>query len=93
MFNGHNEATIAHECLHAQKLPHTFACAEKFTYQARETENIMDYSHHTIDNVAYYNLTDTQKIDPVEIAKIQRTPKDRYLLWYWQWKKANTNIK
>lgn len=50
-FKGHNESTIAHEIMHAMNLPHTFASVDKgtllakFTYQAGQTNNIMDYSH------------------------------------------------
>ncbi|WP_326984686.1 hypothetical protein VUJ46_09200 [Chryseobacterium sp. MYb264] len=50
-FKTHNKATIAHETMHAMNLPHTFASISqgtmpaKFTYQAKKTNNIMDYSH------------------------------------------------
>ncbi|GJM51645.1 hypothetical protein RCZ15_26180 [Capnocytophaga catalasegens] len=50
-FKGHNESTIAHEIMHAMNLPHTFASMDKgtllakFTYEAGQTNNIMDYSH------------------------------------------------
>ena len=50
-FKGHNESTIAHEIMHAMNLPHTFASVDegtllaKFTYEAGQTNNIMDYSH------------------------------------------------
>jgi hypothetical protein len=50
-FGGHNRGTIAHETFHAMKLPHTFASINqgtliaKYTYQAGQTNNIMDYSH------------------------------------------------
>ena len=50
-FKGHNKATIAHETMHAIKLPHTFASVDEknlirdYTYQAKKTNNLMDYSH------------------------------------------------
>ncbi|MFC3161055.1 hypothetical protein SAMN05443633_101131 [Chryseobacterium arachidis] len=50
-FKTHNKATIAHETMHAMNLPHTFASISqgtmpaKYTYQAKKTNNIMDYSH------------------------------------------------
>ncbi|MDN3694516.1 hypothetical protein QWZ06_20730 [Chryseobacterium tructae] len=43
--------TIAHEAMHAMKLPHTFASVDEtnlvrdYTYQATKTNNLMDYSH------------------------------------------------
>ena len=52
-FAGHNRGTIAHETFHALNLPHTFASKNegsliaKYTYQAGQTNNIMDYSHQT----------------------------------------------
>lgn len=50
-FNGHNKATIAHEAMHAMRLPHTFASVNQknlirdYTYEATRTNNLMDYSH------------------------------------------------
>lgn len=47
-FDGHNRGTLAHELMHAMTLAHTFdglSTSAKFTYQARTTDNIMDYSH------------------------------------------------
>ncbi|MFK7050956.1 hypothetical protein FLACOL_02463 [Flavobacterium columnare] len=47
-FDGHNRGTLAHELMHAMTLAHTFdglSASAKFTYQARTTDNIMDYSH------------------------------------------------
>ncbi len=49
-FNGHNEGTLAHELMHAMRLPHTFdglSPDAKFTYMAGQSDNIMDYSHWT----------------------------------------------
>lgn len=71
MFKGHTVATIAHECLHALGLPHSFFHRNSsFVYKAMETNNIMDYSHWGAD----------------PIANSTRTPKERYYTWYWQWK-------
>lgn len=50
-FKSHNKATVAHETMHAMNLPHTFASITQgtmpanYTYQAKKTNNIMDYSH------------------------------------------------
>lgn len=50
-FSSHNKATLAHENMHAMNMPHTFASKDqgkaiaKYTYQAKTTNNIMDYSH------------------------------------------------
>ncbi|KQR94377.1 hypothetical protein ASG01_00365 [Chryseobacterium sp. Leaf180] len=50
-FATHNKATIAHETIHALHLPHTFASVDqdkavrKYTYKAKNTNNLMDYSH------------------------------------------------
>ncbi|MDV3752458.1 zinc metalloprotease [Elizabethkingia anophelis] len=70
MFDGHNEATIAHECLHAMGLPHSFFHRNSnYVFKAMETNNIMDYSH--------------MKVDPVD--KSERSAKERYYIWKWQW--------
>lgn len=48
-FKGHNKGTVAHETMHAMNLPHTFdgkSPSAKFTYQAKKTNNLMDYCHH-----------------------------------------------
>jgi hypothetical protein len=50
-FDGHNSSTLAHETMHAMYLPHTFdgiSQYSKFTYQAGQTDNLMDYSHWSI---------------------------------------------
>ncbi|CAM3747595.1 hypothetical protein ELOC111193_18260 [Elizabethkingia occulta] len=70
MFDGHNEATIAHECLHAMGLPHSFFHRNtSYVFKAMETNNIMDYSH--------------MKVDPA--TKSEHTSKARYYIWKWQW--------
>jgi len=50
-FNGHNRGTLSHETFHALNLPHTFSGLTsenaKYTYQAGQTNNIMDYSHQS----------------------------------------------
>lgn len=47
-FKGHNRGTVAHETFHALNLPHTFdGINGKYTYQAGQTNNIMDYSHQS----------------------------------------------
>lgn len=77
MFNNHKDITIAHECLHALGLPHTFFHRKgSFVYKAMETNNIMDYSHLKYDIV----------------TQSSRTPKERYYTWYWQWKIVNPEI-
>jgi hypothetical protein len=50
VFAGHTAETIAHELLHVLRLPHTFIAEEidEFalkTYEAKQTNNVMDYSH------------------------------------------------
>jgi hypothetical protein len=50
LFQGHPKTTHAHELLHSLGLPHTFVAKEikpnaEFTYKAKKTDNIMDYSH------------------------------------------------
>lgn len=50
-FGKHNKATIAHETIHSFFMPHTFASVSErgavpvFTYEAKKTNNLMDYSH------------------------------------------------
>jgi len=75
MFSDHTESTIAHECLHGLGLPHTFF-GNNYLYKAQKTENVMDYSHLTIDKA-----TGGANI-----------PLDRFSTWYWQWKIINQNI-
>ena len=85
LFKGHQKETIAHECLHALGLPHSFyypseiyksRMEEKirdknfFVFKAMETNNIMDYSH--------------LGVNPVTKNRID-SPKERYLTWHWQW--------
>ncbi|GAB0156708.1 hypothetical protein CHRYSEOSP005_19750 [Chryseobacterium sp. Alg-005] len=59
-FGTHNKATIAHETIHAMYLPHTFASVSKgggvpkYTYEAKKTNNLMDYSH--IDGIERFCL-------------------------------------
>ncbi|KMQ67357.1 hypothetical protein ACM39_14515, partial [Chryseobacterium sp. FH2] len=70
MFAGHNTATIAHECLHAMGLPHSFFHRNSsYVFKAMETHNIMDYSHLTVN--------------PVNGSS--RSSKTRYYTWKWQW--------
>ena len=50
IFPSANQQTAAHEFLHAFNLPHTFTNRETekyalFTYEAKKTDNLMDYSH------------------------------------------------
>lgn len=48
-FGTHTNETLAHELMHALSLPHTFdgkSPSAKFTYQAKKTNNLMDYCHH-----------------------------------------------
>jgi len=52
LVTGHSPSTAPHELLHSLGLPHTFTVKEAaglktsdYTYFARKTENIMDYSH------------------------------------------------
>ncbi len=79
IFSNHTIETIPHEFLHSQGLPHSFFVnnPKRFVFKAMETHNIMDYSH-IID-------------DP--ITGKERTPKDRYYTWFWQWRIVNNNIK
>ncbi|MDH7464175.1 phage baseplate assembly protein V [Chitinophagaceae bacterium 26-R-25] len=47
-FPEHNQATLAHELFHAMGLPHTFDGVRPqsvYTYEAKTTDNIMDYGH------------------------------------------------
>ena len=78
MFWGHDEDTIAHECLHGLGLPHSFwgesTPNNTFCYQAQKTDNIMDYSHNKVDIAT-----------GVEHSKTI----DRIATWYWQWKIIN----
>lgn len=46
-----NPVTIAHEVYHSLGLPHTFnklSLNSKYVFKARETDNLMDYSHRAI---------------------------------------------
>lgn len=57
LFPSKNDQTAAHEFLHSFKLPHSFTNKEAdadalFTYEAKKTENLLDYSHH-IPEVRY----------------------------------------
>lgn len=47
-FYTHTKETVAHELMHALGLPHTFDgnLPAKFTYEAKKTNNLMDYCHH-----------------------------------------------
>jgi hypothetical protein len=54
-FKGHNKATAAHETMHAMNLPHTFdGIKGKYTYEAKKTNNLMDYSH--LDSIERFCL-------------------------------------
>lgn len=59
-FAGHNKATIAHEPMHSLCLPHTFVgitrgCGKPYyTYEAKKTNNLMDYSHQ--DGIERFSL-------------------------------------
>jgi len=49
VFRGHYDDTVPHELLHAMGLEHTFCAKEnfpnaKYTYKAKTTDNVMDYS-------------------------------------------------
>lgn len=51
VFKSANDQTAAHEFLHSFNLPHTFANSEasanaEFTYEAKNTDNLLDYSHN-----------------------------------------------
>lgn len=51
VFASANDQTASHEFLHSFKLPHTFTNSEasanvEFTYQAKMTDNLLDYSHN-----------------------------------------------
>lgn len=51
VFSSANDQTASHEFLHALNLAHSFANSEassnaEFTYQYKQTENLLDYSHH-----------------------------------------------
>jgi len=50
VFTGHNTSTVPHELLHSLTLPHTFTAKDTsanalYTYEAKITDNVMDYSH------------------------------------------------
>src|SRR5690606_28380690 len=51
VFKSANHQTAAHEFLHSFSLPHTFTNSEsttdaEFTYIAKKTDNLLDYSHN-----------------------------------------------
>ncbi|GHC47142.1 type VI secretion system tube protein TssD [Ulvibacter litoralis] len=51
VFASANDQTAAHEFLHSFNLPHTFTNSEatskaEFTYEAKKTDNLLDYSHN-----------------------------------------------
>ncbi|WP_196893719.1 type VI secretion system tube protein TssD [Aureivirga marina] len=51
VFKSANDQTASHELLHSLNLAHTFTNIEastnaEFTYYARKTDNLLDYSHH-----------------------------------------------
>ncbi|MFL0062336.1 zinc metalloprotease, partial [Tenacibaculum maritimum] len=51
VFSSANDQTASHEFLHALNLAHSFANSEassnaEFTYKYKQTENLLDYSHH-----------------------------------------------
>jgi Uncharacterized protein conserved in bacteria len=55
VFEKSNDQTASHEFLHSLNLPHTFsnkqASSYAFcTYEYNQTDNLMDYSHHTSKN-------------------------------------------
>ena len=75
MFKDHTPSTIGHECMHGLGLQHTFFDSE-VSFKAMETDNIMDYSHLSLDKITHAD----------------RTPKNRISSNYWQWKLMNSNI-
>lgn len=57
LFPSKNDQTAAHEFLHSFNLPHSFTNKEAdadalYTYEAKKTENLLDYSHQ-ISQVRY----------------------------------------
>ncbi|MEN9919421.1 MAG: hypothetical protein RL662_1857 [Bacteroidota bacterium] len=55
VFQNCNDQTASHEFLHSLNLPHSFSNKEAssfadFTYQYGLTDNLLDYSHHTLTN-------------------------------------------
>lgn len=55
VFKSANDQTAAHEFLHSFNLAHTFANSEasgnaEFTYEAKLTDNLLDYSHNPGNN-------------------------------------------
>jgi len=55
VFKSANDQTASHEFLHSFSLPHTFTNSEatadaEFTYEAKKTDNLLDYSHNPGNN-------------------------------------------
>lgn len=51
VFDSKTDQTAAHEFLHSLNLPHSFtnkptASSDQFTYEYKQTENLLDYTHH-----------------------------------------------
>ena len=61
--------------MHGLGLEHSFF-GDSFLYKAQKTDNIMDYSHLTIDTV----------------TKLSSPFLDRVSTWYWQWDVLNSKI-
>lgn len=76
-FKGHDKGTVAHETMHAMRLPHTFdGLRGEFTYKAQQNDNFMDYCHWSQD-----------------IEGNARTPVEGRTLFRWQMIKLNSNLK
>ena len=76
MFRSHSKTTIVHEFMHGLGLHHSFF-GEDYVYEALKTDNIMDYSHLSID--------------PVQNKPNDRII-NRISTWFWQWCKVNIKI-